>query len=167
MPTYAAQTSVSAEKSKLEIERTLQRFGADQFLYGWESDRAMIGFRISGRQVRFILPLPPRTADEFLYTAVKRERRNAAGQILAWEQGTRQRWRALALIIKAKLEAIEAGIVTVEDEFLAQTLLPSGESVSEWLQPQVTVAYERGDMPTLLPGGRSDTKLLNNAEGKA
>ena len=167
MPTYAAQTSVSAEKSKLEIEHTLQRFGADQFIYGWESDKAVIGFRISGRQVRFILPLPSRSAEQFVFTPVKQERRSPAGITLAWEQGTRQCWRALALIIKAKLEAIEAGIVTVEDEFLAQTLLPSGESVSEWLQPQVTVAYERGDMPALLPGGRSDIKLLNNAEGKA
>ena len=35
-----------------------------------------------------------------------------------WEQACRQRWRALALVIKAKLEAIDAEISTFEEEFL-------------------------------------------------
>ena len=35
------------------------------------------------------------------------------------DQACRQRWRALLLVIKAKLEAVTAGISTVETEFLA------------------------------------------------
>lgn len=31
---YAENTSVSSEKSRAEIERTLQKYGADQFMYG-------------------------------------------------------------------------------------------------------------------------------------
>ena len=31
---YAQQTQVSTDKSRAEIERTLQRYGADQFMYG-------------------------------------------------------------------------------------------------------------------------------------
>ena len=54
-------------------------------------------------------------------------------------------------MIKAKLEAVESGIASFEDEFLAHTLLPSGATVSEWIQPQVAEAYETGRMPRMLP----------------
>lgn len=62
----------------------------------------------------------------------------------------------LALVIKAKLEAVAAGITSFEDEFLAHIMLPSGGTVGEWARPQLEVAYSTGAMPALLPGGRSD-----------
>jgi hypothetical protein len=37
----------------------------------------------------------------------------------AIDQADRQRWRALYLVIRAKLEAVEAGIAVYEQEFLA------------------------------------------------
>jgi hypothetical protein len=67
----------------------------------------------------------------------------------------RQRWRALALVIKAKLEAVEAGISSVEDEFLSFIMLPNGSTVGEWVQPQIERVYESGSMPALLPGSGS------------
>lgn len=51
---YAINTSVSVDKSRVEIERTLQRYGADQFMYGWDEIKAMIMFRMSGRQIKWI-----------------------------------------------------------------------------------------------------------------
>ena len=50
----------------------------------------------------------------------------AAAQQAAWEQVCRQRWRALLLIIRAKLEAVASGITTLENEFLANIVLPDG-----------------------------------------
>ena len=47
----------------------------------------------------------------------------------ASEQGKRSRWRALYLVVKAKLEAVSSGIVSMEDEFLAQTVMNDGETV--------------------------------------
>ena len=67
----------------------------------------------------------------------------------------RQRWRALALVIKAKLEAVEADITTLEAEFLAHIALPSGATVGEWVGPQLDAVYGSGEMPALLPGGVS------------
>jgi hypothetical protein len=64
-----------------------------------------------------------------------------------------QRWRALALVIKAKLEAVAAGITTVEQEFLAHIVLPDGHTtVGTWMAPQLAAAYDAGTMPALLPG---------------
>ena len=34
MTKYAAQTEVTSTRSRDEIERTLERYGADQFMYG-------------------------------------------------------------------------------------------------------------------------------------
>ena len=49
--------------------------------------------------------------------------------------------------MKAKLEAVDAGISTFEDEFLSATLLPDGHTVGEWAQPQLEHAYSTGLMP--------------------
>jgi len=151
MSQYAANTSVSGEKSRGEIERTLTRYGADSFMYGWESDRAVIQFRLGGKMVRFTLQMPERESDEFRLTPSGKRRRDGDAQLKAWEQAGRQRWRALALVIKAKLEAVESQITTVEEEFLAHILLPSGETAGAFMLPQLEIAYKTGNMPSLLP----------------
>lgn len=69
----------------------------------------------------------------------------------AWEQACRSRWRALYLIVKAKLEAVEAGISTVEREFLYDIVLPDGRTAGEWIAPQIEMAYQTGQMPAMLP----------------
>lgn len=150
MTRYAEKTAVSSERSKTEIERVLVRYGTDKFLYGWEERAAVVSFRLSGRLIRFRLPLP--REDEFERTPVQGYRRDDRARRAAWEQAVRQRWRALLLIIKAKLEAVEAGVTTVESEFLSHTVLPDNRTVGEWLEPQVVAAYESGQMPELLPG---------------
>jgi hypothetical protein len=63
-----------------------------------------------------------------------------------------RRWRSLLLRIKAKLEAIADGMTTVEEEFLANLMLPDGSTVIEEVLPRLAVAYETGKMPQLLPG---------------
>lgn len=121
---YATSTSVPVDRSRAEIESLLRRYGASQFVSGWNVSRAAIGFVIGKLSVRFELPLPnPNDDDVFAKTPAGRRRRNAADQMRAWEQACRSRWRALLLVIKAKLEAVEVGISTVEQEFLAWTVV--------------------------------------------
>jgi hypothetical protein len=157
---YAATTDVSSSRSREEIERTLERYGADQFLYGWQDANAVVGFRMAGRQVRFILPLPARNDKEFTEYLSRGKlwaRTDDASRKL-YEQAVRQRWRALALVIKAKLEAVESGIAIFEDEFMANIVLPNGRLVGEEVRPAIASAYETGTMPTMLPdysGGRN------------
>jgi hypothetical protein len=157
MSKYAADTSVSSESSRAEIERTLQKYGADQFMYGWDGERAVVGFRMEGRQIRFVLDMPDRNDPEFWFTPARRNRRSEAQAYSAWEQATRQRWRALALVIKAKLEAVESGITVFDDEFMAHILLPDGSTVSEFMRPQVEAAYATGQMPSMLPALEAGT----------
>lgn len=153
---FAEKTTVSSEASRMEIERTLDRYGATQFAYGRDSRTAMIAFELKGRSILFRLPLPDRTGREFTHARVNgsstTQLRTQKQQEAAFEQAVRQRWRALLLIIKAKLEAVAAGVVTIEDEFLAQTLLPDKSTVGDWAREQVDEAYRTGGMPSLLPG---------------
>ena len=150
---YAAGTDVTVDRSKAEIEHILTRYGADQFMYGWEATRAVIGFRYSGKMVRFLLPLPDRDSDEFHLTPSAQRRRTADAAEKAYQQAVRQRWRALALIVKAKLEATESGITTFEEEFLSYIVLPDNSTVGEYMLPQIESAYQNGEMPRMLPGG--------------
>jgi len=157
MPSYAQNTDVSIDRSKAEIEHILQRFGATGFMSGWDSEKhtALISFRLRGRYMRFRLDLPDPADPVFVYAKVNqshaRARRTPVQAHAAWEQACKERWRALALLIKAKLAAIESGVVSLEDEFLANVMLPDQRTVGEWMQPQVQRAYESGVMPPLLP----------------
>lgn len=148
---YAEGTEVSSDRSRAEIERTLTRYGATSFSYGWQQDMAAIQFEKAGRRIRFVLPLPDREAEEFRLTPTGRERTEPAAA-KEYEQAVRQRWRALALVIKAKLEAVAAGIVTFEDEFLAHTVLPSGRTVADDIAPAVEAAYAAGQVTPLQIG---------------
>lgn len=150
MAQYAANTDVSSDRSRAEIEKTLRRYGARRFMYGYDEHRAIVEFQTQERQVRFVLPLPDPDDRLFTHTPSKGLRRSPAQQEAEYEQAVRQRWRALHLVIKAKLEAVETGIVSFDCEFLAHLVLPNGHTVGDSVVPGVELAYETGEMPALL-----------------
>lgn len=114
-----------------------------------------MGFTMNGRHIKFELPMPDKSDPEFTRTPTGRARKNT--QVAqAYEQAVKQRWRALALVIKAKLEAVESGITGFDEEFLAHIVLPDGQTVGRWMIPQVAEAYEHGTMPALLPAPGED-----------
>ncbi len=108
--------------------------------------------RMRGKFIRFVLLMPDRNDKQFKLTKTRRSSRSDDSAYKAWEQACRQRWRALALVVKAKLEAVESGISTFEEEFLANIMLPNNQTVGQYVLPQVEIAYETGQMPALLPG---------------
>lgn len=146
---FAKSTDVSVEKSRAEIERILLRYGATKFAYYADEHGAKIAFAARGRNIRFDLPLPDRTAERFLRTEQKGLMRSAAAALGLWEQECRSLWRALALSIKAKLESVEVGITTFEEEFLAHIVLPDGLKVGETIRPKIAAVYSGQDVPLL------------------
>ena len=150
MSRFAESTTVSVEKSRAEIEGVLRRYGATGFISGWNDERAVIGFQMNERQVKFYLPLPDAKSKHYARDG-RGSLRSADKIYQVWEQDCRQRWRALALVIKAKLEAVAAGITVFEDEFMAHIVLPDGQTVGQVMRPQIESAYREGTMPPLLP----------------
>lgn len=150
---YASKTNVRSEKSKAEIEGTLRRYGADQFLSGWKDGQAAIQFKVKNKMVRFILPLP--LIADFKTKIDGRSscpvQRTPEAQTVVWEQACRQRWRALALAIKAKLEAVECEITTFDEEFMAHIVIPGqhGKTLGQLLISRIDEAYATGKAPQL------------------
>ncbi len=153
MPTYAQNTQVSTDRSLSEIKSTLMRYGADQFAVMESRDSASVAFTYSARHVRFDLAMPRRDDEAFTRTPTGKARVASAAES-EWEKACRQRWRALALVVKAKLEAVEAGISTFDQEFFAHLVLPGGKSVFEQVAPAVAKAIEGDPAPLLqITGG--------------
>ena len=147
---YADKTSVGTSQSIIEIERTLTRYGADQFMYGTQPGKVAVGFVMVGRQVRIVVPLPEKTDKQFWTTETGKKRSDSVA-LKEWEQACRQRYRALALVVKAKLEAVEAGITTFDEEFMAHLVLPGGQTVGQRMLPEINEAQRTGKLPPLLP----------------
>ena len=145
MGKFAEGTEVQPERSRMEIEGILRRYGAEQFVSGWDSTRAVIGFTAHGRQVRFFLPMP--TIDEIPERDGSGRTVNRVSKLAAEE---RRRWRALALAVKAKLEVVDSGIATFEEEFLAHIVMPDGRSVGEHVTPALDEVYTDGRIRPLL-----------------
>lgn len=132
MARFAAQTRVGVDQTRTEIERTLSRYGATAFAYMTQQGRAIIAFEASERHIKITVPLP-------------------IGDSEKEKQEARQRWRALLLVIKAKLESVESGIETLEEAFYANIVMPDGRTVYESTRETVAVAYHTGKVQALLP----------------
>jgi len=125
MADYARRTPVEVVRTRTQIENELRRRGASSFGYNIDDQtgEAVIAFTMAGLQVRMALPLPDFDDDAFKYTPSGRYQRSPAEQAKAYEAELRRRWRSLALIVKAKLVAVDDGISTAEREFLADTMV--------------------------------------------
>lgn len=144
---YAKNTKVSEGKSKAEIERILMRYGASGFGYLTSGNKAMIEFMYNAKRIRFVLALPLKEESQsWGYKSAE----------VRWEQACRQRWRAVALMVKAKLESMQSDITTFEEEFLAHVVLPGGKTFGETYIPQIEKIYESGKVPALGWSGKGE-----------
>ena len=119
MSRYAKNTSVPISRSKAEIEETLLRYGIEEFGMGVSSRGVGIIFKNEGKVYKINVPEPERS-DDMTDTQYK--------------QLCRQRWRVKLLSIKAKLEEIETGLESFEDQFLAKMALPNGNTVGDFMR---------------------------------
>lgn len=145
MSRYAEATEVPADRSRGEIERTVEKYGASAFGYGWEQSRAVVTFQCNNRRIRFVVPLPSPDDERFTLTETGRTRSATAAKE-AHGQEVRRLWRALALVIKAMFEATASGIVAFEEAFLPYIVLPTGRTVADHALPEVELAYSRGSL---------------------
>lgn len=129
---YAEKTRVAVDQTRLDIEKVLRRYGASKFAFMTEATHAIIIFEAAERRIRFDLPLPEGESE--------REKRVA-----------RQKWRALLLCIKAKLEAVASNIETFEEAFLAHVVVADGATVYEHVRTNLALTYKEGHVKPLLP----------------
>lgn len=126
---YAERTRTPIDKTRLEIERLVIGRGATAFGSFLELEKATIALRLQDRNIQFRLPLPAKMKD----------------------QAKMSLWRALLLVIKAKLESVDSGIETVEEAFLSHIVTPTGRTVMEEIREPLKLQYAGKNVP-LLPG---------------
>lgn len=126
---YAARTKVAPDKTRADIERVIRRYGASGFVSGWQNDDVRLEFLCKGRHIRFVMKEP------------------------GPDQAKRQKWRSLLLLVKAKLEAVDAKIATFEEAFLADIVMPDGKTVWERVREPIALEYEKRSGPVSLLGG--------------
>ncbi len=155
MATFAKDTNVAPERSLDEIRGTLKRYKANKFAMIEEDECVMMAFEMRNRRVRFVLPMPDRAESQFYYTNGGPHGKIGDFNEKAFDQAIRQRWRALALTIKAKLESVESGIETMDEAFMAQLVLADGRTMGQWAAPQVERLYgDQQQMPPMLASGQ-------------
>ena len=153
---YARGTEVSVDRTRAELERVLAAHGATGFGYGWDNGLHRVIFRVADRMIRLEVREPSRA--EFARTPTGRSR--SAAQITEQVSAeTRRRWRSLLLVTKARFVAVEDGVQSLEDAFMADVVLPDGQTVGEWLHPQLDTAYATASMPAVLPGAVGRVEL--------
>ena len=142
MPGYARRTPVEVVRTRTQIEDELRRRGTSSFGYNVDDDagEAVIAFTMRSLQVRMSLPLPS-FDDAFRYTPSGKYQRAPAEQAKAYEAEIRRRWRALLLIVKAKLVAVDDGITTIEREFLPDVVI-GDTTVWERTRPELERARQ-------------------------
>jgi hypothetical protein len=148
---YAAKTEVPVEKSRAEIEATVKKYGAQEFMSGWNSGSAMIQFRLRDLNIRFILPIPKKDEKAFTHRMVRGYSRLATAEqaLVMHDQEVRRRWRALCLVIKAKLEAVESKITTVEEEFMAHIVMPNDVTIGQFIVGNVIPDLKANRLPAI------------------
>lgn len=129
---YAATTKVPVAQTRGEIETLLARHKAQAFgtATDYEQRAARVQFKANDRHVRFVVTLPD--PSKFGRDGIR------------YAQEERRIWRALLLVIKAKLESVESGIATFEDEFLAQIVMPNDQTVGQLMKPVIERSYKSG-----------------------
>jgi hypothetical protein len=156
---YAESTSVPVERSRAEVEKLLTKYGATDFGYIMRPDACHVMFRAKERNVMFRIALPrPGSVKEgvgFTRSGYSRRKVRVTAEDMR-DREVRRRWRALALVIKAKLESVASGIEVFEDAFLAQIVLPGGRTVGEEIRGNIAEAYKHNSNVPLLPawGGK-------------
>ncbi len=151
---YAEGTTVSAAKSRAEIEDMLTRAGATRFMTSLETGRAVIMFELKGRAVKFEIAFPKRDDTRFTHAKPRGQwsspkRRPEPAAAAAHDDECRRLWRCLALAIKSKLSAIADGISTFDVEFMPFIVLAGGKTIGETIIPHLQNSANVGTLPAL------------------
>ena len=144
MKRFADGTKVSVESSRGEISGILAKHGCERMAWGTEPVGDTLQFELGDQRFRFRIMRP--TADEI-------RKRDSGDYVYShnvdWktkaEQEWRRRWRAHVLLIKAKLEFIDGGDTSLEQEFMPYLLMPNGRTLGEFV--------EDGGLARIGPGG--------------
>lgn len=133
-------TTVAVEKSQASIRTTLVAYIAEGYKIEERRDVggqewALVEWGWRGQRVRFEVAVDRPDSGE-VSRLTRRARTRTAAEIEedAREALRRESWRALSRSIDARMRAVNAGVETFEEAFLAHLVTPDGEQLYEQLR---------------------------------
>lgn len=125
-------TRVPVPRSQQDIREMLLSYGGDGFSLGEGPDFAQIEFAAQGFLVRMRVRKRPNGPELVEAFQQKRKGRRAEAEAQAGEWEAQRVWRVLFWSLKARLIAVEEGLETLTEAFLAHMVDPdSGRTVYE------------------------------------
>jgi len=138
MAKYAKNTTVPVTRSKAQIQKLLVDYGIVEYFMGSSPRGDGVGFKYEGKVYKHNVPAP------------KSEDYRLQSQ---YDQAIRQRWRVFYMSLKMKLEEVQDGGVSFEDQFLSMMTLPDGSTVADFMKlPENLSLIEKTKMPKMLTG---------------
>ena len=139
-------TEVPVSRTAATLEEMIRRYGASGYTRSedYASGRVVVAFTIAGRDVRIFVDIPTverklRAMPEF---EAKRDRRpNDTKAEWTRAQSGRVAWRHLLLYVEASLNAVSAGLLTLEEAFFAHALIQAPDG-SQQRAADVALAAE-------------------------
>jgi hypothetical protein len=142
MSRYAQGTTVSIEKSEIEVRRVLQKYGATKFGTMVEPEQATIFCELKNRRVQIVVPMPTKKEKAWMYASPAKV-----------DAERRRRWRVLLITLKAMLEAVESGLMSFDQAFLAFIEVPgTARTLGDELVPRLNALYAGASLKALLAG---------------
>lgn len=133
--TLPYSSATSGDKAMAEIKRILQQFGCNKFgvMTDWEAGTLMVQFEWRGARVSF-----PANFKGYATAWLKEHPFNrnyryseADHKKRALEVGSIAVYSILRDWIKAQVVAVETGLISFEEVFMAHMLLPNGQRMIE------------------------------------
>lgn len=116
---FAKRTTVPVEKSLMEIRRVLDRYGATETSITLVGGKKGLSFKMRDSLAGW------------------RGVRVTIAESALESQTERQQWRALVMLLRAKLESIALNVTTFEQEFLPYIQLSETRTVGDVIIPQM------------------------------
>ena len=162
MPT-SLDTTVPVSRSQESIRKILRNHGCQQVVFGddFEGGSLFVWYRLAVDDPKhgqaFIpvkIPVHLDIVVDALQKAHPKKYRSLSGEALVWEQAMRVAYRNLHDWLRASFTAIEVGIVTVTEAFLAGIVTENGQTVGERLLPALPDMLYKGKSLPLLGDGK-------------
>lgn len=156
MAKYAAKTVVTVSQSQQHIKRVLERYEVEAWTTGTVTGkdgsppRSFIGFQVDSRPYRVELRMPDREKFSFTKTGARKSPTQAEK---SYKQEVRRLWRVMELYLKATLEAVSEGVVSLDEAFMPYRILADNRTVREVMVENMDLLHQRGELPKLLMGG--------------
>lgn len=148
MSSLPYSSATSGDKAMAEIQKILQRFGCNKFgsMTDWDAGILLVQFEWNGKQVTFPANFKGYASaylKEKPYTSRMRCTK-AEHEAKALEIGSMAVYSILRDWIKAQVTAVETGLVSFDEVFLAHLMLPNGKRVIEHAKDSKLLLSDNG-----------------------